>query len=189
MNIPLAVIDFDWISDEICSILGDQQAQGGASMTCLERLSAYLRENCVSYTIHHHPAAYTAFAIAASEHIPPHTFAKVVMVFIDGRMAMIVVPADTRADLARLAGVIGAHEICLADEREFAPLFPDCEPGAMPPFGNLYGLRCILIAILLNAKRSCSRLAHTRMQSVCGVRTSSGSRVRLSHRLSAIHVC
>ncbi len=109
-------------------------------MTCLERLSAYLRENCVSYTIHHHPAAYTAFAIAASEHIPPHTFAKVVMVFIDGRMAMLVVPADTRADLARLAGVIGAHEICLADEREFAPLFPDCEPGAMPPFGNLYGL-------------------------------------------------
>ncbi|MBO9327281.1 MAG: YbaK/EbsC family protein [Roseiflexus sp.] len=108
-------------------------------MTCLERLSAYLRENCVSYTIHHHPAAYTAFAIAASEHIPPHTFAKVVMVFIDGRMAMLVVPADTRADLARLASVIGAHEICLADEREFAPLFPDCEP-AMPPFGNLYSL-------------------------------------------------
>lgn len=109
-------------------------------MTCLERLSAYLRENCVPYTIHHHPAASTAFAIAASEHIPPHTFAKVVMVFIDGRMAMLVVPADTRVDLVRLADVIGAREICLADEREFVPLFPDCEPGAMPPFGNLYGL-------------------------------------------------
>ncbi len=109
-------------------------------MTCLERLSAYLRENCVPYTIHHHPVAYTAFAIAASEHIPPHAFAKVVMVFIDGRMTMLVVPADTRADLVRLADVIGAREICLADEREFAPLFPDCEPGAMPPFGNLYGL-------------------------------------------------
>ncbi|MGQ9549181.1 MAG: aminoacyl-tRNA deacylase [Roseiflexus sp.] len=109
-------------------------------MTCLERLSAYLRERCVSYTIHHHPAAYTAFAVAAGEHIPPHTFAKVVMVFIDGRMAMLVVPADTRADLARLADVIGACEIRLADEHEFAPLFPDCETGAMPPFGNLYGL-------------------------------------------------
>jgi Ala-tRNA(Pro) deacylase len=88
-------------------------------MMCLERLSAYLRENCVPYTIHHHPAACTALAIVASEHILPHTFAKVVMVFIDGRMAMLAVPADTRADLARLANVIGAHEICLADEHEF----------------------------------------------------------------------
>ncbi|MGB9753016.1 MAG: hypothetical protein C0183_10915 [Roseiflexus castenholzii] len=109
-------------------------------MTCLERLSAYLRDNRVSYTIHHHPTAYTASDVAAYEHVPPHTFAKVVMVFIDGRLAMLVVPADTRADLARLAEIIGAREICLADEREFASVFPDCEPGAMPPFGNLYNL-------------------------------------------------
>ncbi|MBO9366851.1 MAG: YbaK/EbsC family protein, partial [Roseiflexus sp.] len=109
-------------------------------MMCLERLSAYLRENCVPYTIHHHPAACTALAIVASEHILPHTFAKVVMVFIDGRMAMLAVPADTRADLARLANVIGAHEICLADEHEFALLFPGCKPSTMLPFGNLYGL-------------------------------------------------
>ncbi|MCS6937667.1 MAG: YbaK/EbsC family protein [Roseiflexaceae bacterium] len=109
-------------------------------MTCLERLSAYLRENRVSYTIHHHPTAYTASDVAAYEHAPPHTFAKVVMAFIDGRLAMLVVPADTRADLARLAEIIGAREICLADEREFAPVFPDCEPGAMPPFGNLYNI-------------------------------------------------
>lgn len=109
-------------------------------MTCLERLGAYLRENGVPYTTHHHPTAYTASAIAAYEHVSPHTFAKVVMVFIDGRLAMLVVPADARADLARLADIIGAREICLADEREFAPVFPDCEPGAMPPFGNLYNL-------------------------------------------------
>ncbi|MCS6839587.1 MAG: YbaK/EbsC family protein [Roseiflexus sp.] len=109
-------------------------------MTCLERLSAYLRDNCVSYTTHHHPTAYTASAVAAYEHAPPHTFAKVVMAFIDGALAMLVVPADTRADLARLAEIIGAREIRLADEREFAPAFPDCEPGAMPPFGNLYNI-------------------------------------------------
>lgn len=107
-------------------------------MTCLERLVAYLRDNHVSYTIHHHPTAYTASAVAAYDHVPPHTFAKVVIVFIDGRMAMLVVPADTRADLARLAESIGAREICLADEKAFVPVFPDCEPGAMPPFGNLY---------------------------------------------------
>ncbi|NWG18971.1 MAG: YbaK/EbsC family protein [Chloroflexi bacterium] len=109
-------------------------------MTCIERLGAFLREHHVSYTTYHHPTAYTAHDVAAYEHVPPHTFAKVVIVFIDGHMAMLMLPADTRADLARLTEAIGAREICLADEREFATVFTDCEPGAMPPFGNLYGM-------------------------------------------------
>lgn len=109
-------------------------------MTCIERLDAFLRERTVAYTTHRHPTAYTAHDVAAYERVSPHTFAKVVVVYIDGRMALLMLPADTRADLARLAKVIGAREISLANEREIAEAFPDCEPGAMPPFGTLYGM-------------------------------------------------
>jgi Ala-tRNA(Pro) deacylase len=65
---------------------------------------------------------------------------KVVMVLADGELAMLAMPAPYQADLERVAEVLGASEVRLAHEEEFAPAFPDCEVGAMPPFGNLYGL-------------------------------------------------
>ena len=107
-------------------------------MNCKERLEAYLRDNKVPFQIIHHPLAYTAQEVAAAEHIPGKMLAKVVMVFADGKLAMLALPAPHRVDLSKAATVLKAKEVRLAHEEEFAAAFPDCEVGAMPPFGNLY---------------------------------------------------
>jgi Ala-tRNA(Pro) deacylase len=109
-------------------------------MTCKERLETYLRDNKVAYQLQHHPLAYTAQGVAESEHIPGRLVAKTVMVMADQKINMLVLPAPERVDLDRVRAALGAKEVRLAEEKEFAELFPDCEVGAMPPFGNLYGL-------------------------------------------------
>ncbi len=109
-------------------------------MQCKERLEAYLREEKVPFEVQHHPVAYTAQQVAASEHIPGKMLAKTVMVIADGRMVMLALPAPYRVDLESAGAVLGAKEIHLAHEAEFGAAFPDCEVGAMPPFGNLYGV-------------------------------------------------
>ena len=109
-------------------------------MNCKERLEAYLRDNKVPFQVQHHPVAYTAQEIAASEHVPGKMLAKVVMAFADGKMVMLALPAPYRVDLAKAGAVLGAKEVRLAHEEEFAAAFADCEVGAMPPFGNLYDL-------------------------------------------------
>ena len=107
-------------------------------MDCKERLEAHLREGKVPFQVQHHAIAFTAQEIAASEHVPGKMLAKVVMVLADGKMAMLALPAPYRVDLEKAAAVLGAKEVRLAREEEFAAAFPDCEVGAMPPFGNLY---------------------------------------------------
>ncbi|MDR7518590.1 MAG: YbaK/EbsC family protein [Armatimonadota bacterium] len=105
-----------------------------------ERLEAYLREQGVRYEVTPHPEAYTAQEIAAVEHVPGRQFAKVVIADVDGQQVMLVLPAASRVDLVRLRVALGAKVARLAREEEFAAKFPDCETGAMPPFGNLYGM-------------------------------------------------
>ena len=107
---------------------------------CKSRLEQYFRENNVEYTLEHHPLAYTARGVAASEHVAPARVAKTVLVMADSAPAMIVVPASEDLYVPGLASALGAKHVRLLDENELAPLFPDCEVGAMPPFGNLYGL-------------------------------------------------
>jgi Ala-tRNA(Pro) deacylase len=109
-------------------------------MNCKERLEAYLRENKVPFQVAHHPSAYTAQEVAAAEHIPGKMLAKVVIAFASGKMVMLVLPASLRVSPAEAGAALGVKELRLAHEGEFAPVFPDCELGAMPPFGNLYGL-------------------------------------------------
>jgi Ala-tRNA(Pro) deacylase len=104
-----------------------------------ERLESYLRENGVPFEVEEHPTAYTAQKIAAAEHVPGRMFAKVVMATTDGVLMMLVLPAPLVVDVARISEVIG-EQVRLASESEFATAFSDCEPGAMPPFGNLYGV-------------------------------------------------
>jgi osmotically-inducible protein OsmY/prolyl-tRNA editing enzyme YbaK/EbsC (Cys-tRNA(Pro) deacylase) len=110
------------------------------AQTCSEKLEAYLRANQVSFEIQHHRTAYTAQDVAASEHLPGQLMAKVVIAIADGALVMLVLPADHRADLAKVRAALGARELWLAEEYDFASRFPDCEMGAMPPFGNLYEL-------------------------------------------------
>jgi len=107
-------------------------------MQCKERLEAFLRDNVVPFQVQHHPLAYTAQEVAASEHIPGEMMTKVIMAYADGTLVMLALPAPRRLDVAKAATSLGAKEVRLAREQEFAAIFPDCQVGAMPPFGNLY---------------------------------------------------
>ncbi len=104
----------------------------------VKKLKGFLDANGVKYVTIGHSAAFTAQEIAASAHIPGKELAKTVMVDLDGRLTMAVVPASSKVDLDRLEKVAGATKAGLADEAQFANLFAGCEVGAMPPFGNLY---------------------------------------------------
>jgi Ala-tRNA(Pro) deacylase len=109
-------------------------------MKCKLKLESYLRDNGAAYETQHHAQAFTAQEVAASEHIPGRVLAKVVMVMADERPVMLVLPAREHVYLPEVARLLQVKEARLAEEDEFAPLFPDCEVGAMPPFGNLYNL-------------------------------------------------
>src|SRR3990172_11839163 len=98
-------------------------------MNCKDRLEAYLRENKVRFQVVHHPLAYTAKEVAAAEHVPGQMLAKVVMVLADGRLTMLALPAPLRVDLGKAASALGAKEVRLAHEEEFADAFKDCEVG------------------------------------------------------------
>ena len=104
------------------------------------RMRQFLDENEVRYVTLNHSPAYTAQAVASSAHIPSGQMAKVVMIRVDGKPAMAVLPASFQVDFDELRDGLGASEVVLMSENEFKNQFPDCETGAMPPFGNLYGM-------------------------------------------------
>ena len=109
-------------------------------MPILTTLERFLAANGVTYEVRSHEPAFTAQEVAAAEHVPGREVAKVVMVRDGGEFLMAVLPAPDRVGLERLARAAGKTRLRLATEAEFAGLFPGCEPGAMPPFGNLYGI-------------------------------------------------
>jgi Ala-tRNA(Pro) deacylase len=106
----------------------------------VQKLKDFLDSNGVKYVSISHSMAYTAQEIAAASHIPGKEIAKTVMVKLDGKMAMAVLPASYKIDFGLLKKVSGASDAELAGEGEFKDMFPGCEIGAMPPFGNLYDM-------------------------------------------------
>jgi Ala-tRNA(Pro) deacylase len=106
----------------------------------VEKLKQFLDDNKIKYVVIRHSLAYTAQQIAASAHIPGKDLAKTVMIKADGRMAMVVLPASVKVDLDHVKTAIHANSVSVASERDFKDAFPGCELGAMPPFGNLYGM-------------------------------------------------
>ena len=106
-------------------------------MACA-KLQEYLDSHHIKYESIKHSPSFTAQEIAASAHIPGKKMAKTVVVKIDGEMAMVVLPAPQMVRINHLKAETGAQEVALASEEEFKGRFPDCEVGAMPPFGNLY---------------------------------------------------
>lgn len=106
----------------------------------MNRLRNYLDEHSVKYVVIIHSPTYTAQEIAASAHIPGHELAKTVILKLDGKMVLAVLPASRMIDLELCKKVTGAKTIELATEEEFKYQFPDCEIGAMPPFGNLFDM-------------------------------------------------
>jgi len=104
------------------------------------RLHNFLDERHAPYATLAHDRAITAEATAHAARIGPGQFAKTVMLKVDGKLAMMVMPAAYRVDLTRLSRALGGPEVELAEEAEFRDAFPDCELGAMPPFGHLYDM-------------------------------------------------
>ena len=114
--------------------------KGVIEMTILKKLRDYFEKNQVAYEVGFHPEVFTAQEIAAAQHIPGKEMVKVVMVKADGKMLMLVLPASYQIDMKKLKKVLKAKKVGIAKEKQFEELFPDCEVGAMPPFGNLYNL-------------------------------------------------
>jgi len=120
-------------------------------MTC-KKLIHFLDDQEVKYVTINHSKAYTAQEIAESAHVSGNDFAKVVMLKADEQMIMAVLPAPDKIDLKLFRQVLGARNIVFADEHEFQEHFPGCEVGAMPPFGNLYGIRVISAQTLCDSE-------------------------------------
>ena len=106
----------------------------------LSKLREFLDQHNIKYMVISHSVAYTAQGVAALTHTPGRELAKTVMLEVDGRLVMSVVPASNRVDLLKLKRHLRAESVELASEADFRDRFPDCELGAMPPFGNLYGM-------------------------------------------------
>jgi Ala-tRNA(Pro) deacylase len=104
-------------------------------------ISEYLERNQANYSVLSHPTAFTAQEEAAAAHVPGREWAKTVVCFADDQPILAVLPAPLTVDLNRLQQTAHAHSIRLAHEREFGRLYQDCELGAMPPFGPLFGQR------------------------------------------------
>ncbi|MCK5050527.1 MAG: YbaK/EbsC family protein [Candidatus Cloacimonetes bacterium] len=107
----------------------------------VKKLKDFLNSHKVKYVTIKHSTAYTTQEVAASAHIPGKKMAKTVIINVDGKMAMAVLPASNKVNFALLKKNIGAKDIQLASEQEFEYTFPKCDVGAMPPFGNLYDMK------------------------------------------------
>jgi Ala-tRNA(Pro) deacylase len=113
-------------------------------MSIPQSLARLLEDRKIPFTSESHPEAFTAQQVAQASHVPGRSFAKSVIVNVDGKIWMAVVPATERVDLRRMQACLGAKKVRLASEAEFAPLFSDCDIGAMPIFGSLYDIPVIV---------------------------------------------
>jgi Ala-tRNA(Pro) deacylase len=116
--------------------------QGGSMVTA--RLKQLLDSHAVEYKALPHPTAYDSQRTAEAAHVPGHAFAKTVVLRADGRLCMAVLPATDYVHLNALRAGLGAEDVTLADEDELREAFPDCDVGAMPPFGALYGMEVFI---------------------------------------------
>ena len=106
----------------------------------IQKLRQFLDDNHVKYVVITHSKAFTSQAIAETAHISGNELAKTVVLKKDGQLCMAVLPASKQVSLSAFARATNSKDVTLAGENEFKDRFPDCEVGAMPPFGNLYGL-------------------------------------------------
>ena len=104
------------------------------------QLAEYLEGQSVDYRWITHPPSFTANETAQRAQVPKEKFAKTVIVKLNGKMAMTVMPATEKLSFRRLKNTVGVNDVRLVPEKEFEDKFPGCERGAMPPFGRLYGM-------------------------------------------------
>jgi Ala-tRNA(Pro) deacylase len=107
-------------------------------------LQSYLDEQGVKYRLSHHQATYTSQDLAAVEHIPGRKVIKPVVVRADGQWVMCALPACYRVDVGELRNQLRCDDVMLADEQTLCRLFPECELGAEPPIGKLFGMPTLM---------------------------------------------
>ena len=130
----------------------------------IEKLKEFLDGNKVKYVTIRHSTAYTAQETAASAHIPGKELAKTVVLRIDGKMTMAVLPASHKLDIPLLKKAVGARDVEIAHEPDFRDMFPGCDTGAMPPFGNLYGIDVLVDSLLAeNAEIAFNACSHSEL--------------------------
>jgi len=122
-------------------------------MSVANRLERLLEESGASFEVIDHPLAFTAQEEAAASHVSGRHWAKTIAVLVDGEPALAVLPATRRLDLDKLRRVVGTRTVEIAREAEFQGLYPDCDLGAMPPFGALYGQRTFVDESLREEER------------------------------------
>jgi Ala-tRNA(Pro) deacylase len=128
-----------------------------------DKVHELLDDHGISYETHEHPRAVSAQRLAAAEEVSGWEAAKPVLLSIGDQLALAVVPAAMQGELDRAREVLGGNEVRLATEDEFVATFPDSEPGAEPPFGNLYGVPVFLDERLRASPRLvCRDGSHTR---------------------------
>lgn len=121
-------------------------------MTTSKKLVSFLEKNGAPFQVITHPKRETARDTAVAEYVSPSQFAKAVVVKVKGRDALFVLPASRRLDLFKVSDALRTKDLWVEEEEDFANLFPDCERGAMPPFGSLYGLATYVDVALENEK-------------------------------------
>ncbi len=149
------------------------------------KLAEFLDQQKVRYQIIRHTPSYTAQGVAAATHISGKELVKTVVLKVDGVFSMVVVPASRRVDIPALRRALGTLDVVLCSEEDFKDRFPGCETGAMPPFGNLYGMPVIVdvtiteddeiafnagthAEVIRLAYRDFERLVLPRIMSICG---------------------
>lgn len=146
-------------------------------MSVANRLERLLEESGAPFEVIDHPLAFTAQEEAAASHVAGRHWAKTVAILVDGEPALAVVPATRRLDLDKLRGLVGTEAVEIAREAEFQGLYPDCELGAMPPFGELYGQRTFIdealrkeerIAFHAGDHRTAIEMSYTDYERLCG---------------------
>lgn len=111
-----------------------------------KKIKEFLDSHQVKYIAMSHSPAFTAQEIAAAAHISGKELAKTVIVKMDNQLAMVVMSANDHVNFAKLREIVGAKSVDLASELEFKDKFPECEVGAMPPFGNLYNMPVFVVS-------------------------------------------
>jgi len=116
----------------------------------VKKLKEYLDSQKIEYVTINHSLAYTAQRIAASAHISGKDIAKTIVLKADGQLIMAILPGSCKINLDLLKEALSVGSLEIASEKEFGELFPDCELGAMPPFGNLYSMKVYVAEKLIH---------------------------------------
>ncbi len=129
-----------------------------------QKVKEFLNKNHIHYESIRHTPEYTSLELAHANHVPEKAWAKVVVLKVDDHFVMVVLPANEKVNLEAFQAQTGAHHVSLSSEEEFQKAFPGCEPGAMPPFGNLYNMETFVDETLTgNEQIACNAGSHSEL--------------------------